>query len=88
MQPALVYDLPRRDKDRGLVASGTKTLEEGRAPREKQVDVSWTPSQTRKRGRVAPMPVKSHSTDTRQARQKGTIKLCGMREAPRPSYLV
>ena len=34
------------------------------------------------------MPVSSHSTETRQARQKGTIKLCGMSKAPRPSYLV
>src|SRR5262249_1368523 len=34
------------------------------------------------------MPVSSHSTETRQARQKGTIKLCGMSDAPRPSYLV
>src|SRR5262249_9929467 len=34
------------------------------------------------------MPVSSHSTETRQARQKGTIKLCGISEAPRPSYLV
>jgi len=40
------------------------------------------------RDRVGPMPVSSHSTDTRQARQKGTIKLCGMSDAPRPSYLV
>lgn len=75
-----------RNRDRGLVASGTKRLVEGHTPGEEGVD--WTPSQTRKRGRVAPMPVKIHSTDTRQARQKGTIKLCGMREARRPSYLV
>lgn len=34
------------------------------------------------------MPVSSHSTETRQARQKGTIKLCGKSEAPRPSYLM
>jgi hypothetical protein len=44
--------------------------------------------QTGGRGRFVPMPVKSHSTETRQARQKGTIRLCGMRDAPRPSYLV
>src|SRR5262245_5328208 len=40
------------------------------------------------RDRVGPMPVSSHSTDTRQARQNGTIRLCGMSDAPRPSYLV
>jgi hypothetical protein len=40
------------------------------------------------RDRVGPIPVRSHSTDTRQARQNGTIKLCGISEAPRPSYFV
>jgi hypothetical protein len=29
--------------------------------------------------------VRSHSTETRQARQNGTIKLCGMRETHRNS---
>ena len=44
MQLALVYDLPTsRDRGRGLVASGTKRLEESHAPREKQVDVNAGP---------------------------------------------
>jgi len=44
----------------------------------------WAPQ----RDRIGPIPVRSHSSDTRQARQNGTIKLCGMSEAPLPSYLV
>ena len=89
MQPALVYNLPRRDKDRGLVLLAQRHSRRVAPLREKHVRCEQHPSQTRKRGRVAPMPItKSHSTDTRgKPGKRAQFRLCGMREAPSPSVL-